>query len=58
VKEVLGAPGRDKVCVGGAVGKFSVLSRGVSYGPARRSWVAGRISREVKSLVMSCEKSE
>jgi hypothetical protein len=57
-KEILGAPGHNKVCAGGAVGKFSVLPREVSYGPTRRSWVAGRISREVKSPVMPCEKSE
>ena len=41
--------GHNKVCAGGAVGKFSVLPREISYGPARRSRVAGRISREVKS---------
>jgi len=57
-KEILGASGHNKVCAGGAVGKFSVLPREISYGPARRSWVAGRISREVKSPVMLCEKSE
>ena len=57
-KEVLGASGHNKVCAGGAVGKFSVLPREVLYGPARRSWVAGRISREVKSQAMPCEKSE
>jgi hypothetical protein len=57
-KEILGAPGHNKVCADGAVGKFSVLPREVSYGPARRGWVAECISREVKSLVMLCEKSE
>ncbi len=57
-KEILGAPGHNKVCAGGAVGKFSVLPREISYGPTRRSWVAGCISREVKSSVMPCEKSE
>jgi len=44
VKEILGASGHNKVCADGAVGKFSALPREVSYGPARRSWVAGRIS--------------
>ena len=39
-------------------GKVLALPREVSYGPARRGWVAGRISREVKSSVMPCEKSE
>jgi hypothetical protein len=58
VKEILGASGHNKVCADGAVGKFSALPREVSYGPARRSWVAGRISREVKSQAMPCEKSE
>jgi hypothetical protein len=53
-----GGIGHNKVCAGGAVGKFSALPREVSYGPARRSWVAGRISREVKSQAMPCEKSE
>jgi hypothetical protein len=57
-KEILGASGHNKVCAGGAVGKFSVLPREVSYGPTRRSGVAGRISREVKSQAMPCEKSE
>jgi hypothetical protein len=57
-KEILGAPGHNKVCAGGAVGKFSALPREISYGPTRRSWVVGRISRKAKSLVMSCEKSE
>ncbi len=33
-KEILGAPGLNKVCAGGAVGKFSVLPREVSYGPS------------------------
>ncbi len=33
-KEVLGAPGRIKVCAGGTVGKEHALPREVSYGPA------------------------
>jgi hypothetical protein len=39
-------------------GKVLCVTPEVSYGPARRGWVAGRISREVKSSVMPCEKSE
>jgi hypothetical protein len=57
-KEILGAPGHNKVCADGAVGKLSALPREISYGPARRSRVAGRISREAKSQVTPCEKSE
>ena len=44
-KEVLGVPGRNKVCAGGTAGKQHALPREVSYGPARRGWVPGRISR-------------
>ena len=39
-------------------GTALALPREISYGPARRSWVAGRISREAKSQAMPCEKSE
>ena len=38
-------PGHNKVCAGGTVGKYTALPREISYGPARRGWVAGRISR-------------
>ncbi len=33
-KQVLGAPGRIKVCAGGTVGTERALPREVSYGPA------------------------
>jgi hypothetical protein len=33
-KQVLGAPGRIKVCAGGTVGKEHAFLREVSYGPA------------------------
>jgi hypothetical protein len=56
-KEVLGAPGRIKVCAGGTVGKEHALPREVSYGPAPTgtgTWaykpageVAGEAVREV-----------
>ena len=32
-KEVLGVPGRNKVCAGGTAGKQHALPREVSYGP-------------------------
>ncbi len=57
-KEVLGVPGRNKVFAGGTAGKQHALPREISYGPARRGWVPGRISRKAKSPGMSCEKSE
>lgn len=57
-KEVLGVPGRNKVCAGGTAGKEHALPREVSYGPARRGWVPGRISLRAKSPGMLCEKSE
>lgn len=44
-KEVLGEPGRNKVFAGGTAGKQHALPREVSYSPARRGWVPGRISR-------------
>ena len=40
-KEVLGVPGRNKVCAGGTAGKEHALPREVSYGPARRGWYLG-----------------
>ena len=57
-KEVLGEPGRNKVFAGGTAGKQHALPREISYGPARRGWVPGRISRKAKSPGMPCEKSE
>ena len=57
-KEVLGEPGRNKVFAGGTAGKQHALPREVSYGPARRGRVHGRISRQAKSPGMPCEKSE
>ena len=32
-KEVLGEPGRNKVCAGGTAGKQHALPREISYGP-------------------------
>src|SRR3979411_716394 len=43
-----GAWAQQGVC-GRRGGKFSALPREISYGPTRRSWVAGRISRKAKS---------
>jgi hypothetical protein len=40
-KEILGAPGRNKVCAGGTAGKEHALPREVSYGPVRRGGYLG-----------------
>ena len=39
-----GACGRNKVCADGTARKLHALPREVSYGPARRGWVGGRIA--------------
>ena len=44
-----GAWAQQGVCAGGAVGKFSVVTPGGLVRSHSTEWVAGRISREVKS---------